>query len=144
MMDSQNLSPRRALLSVANKDGITTFARGLADRGFEIVSSGGTADAIAADFHTNFENRIRSDGHCRPHRGHPGEARGPGVHGTGYLKGGEIPPPPLSRGPGDDEDPHGPNCLGFAAARVDIGFREYFGLTHNCLGSIEVGNSPLF
>ncbi len=48
-MDSQNLSPRRALLSVANKDGITTFARGLADRGFEIVSSGGTADAIAAE-----------------------------------------------------------------------------------------------
>ncbi len=68
-------------------------------------------------FHTNFG--LGSDGHCRPHRGHPGEARGPGVHGTGYLKGSGIPPPPLSRGPGDDQDPHGPNCLGLAAPGVE-------------------------
>ena len=39
--------PRRAVLSVANKDGIVGFARGLADRGFEIVSSGGTVRALA-------------------------------------------------------------------------------------------------
>ena len=38
---------RRALLSVSDKTGIVEFARGLADLGFEIVSSGGTASAIA-------------------------------------------------------------------------------------------------
>ncbi len=34
---------RRALLSVYRKDGIVELARGLAERGFEIVSTGGTA-----------------------------------------------------------------------------------------------------
>jgi phosphoribosylaminoimidazolecarboxamide formyltransferase / IMP cyclohydrolase len=33
----------RALISVWDKDGVDTFARGLADLGFELVSSGGTA-----------------------------------------------------------------------------------------------------
>jgi phosphoribosylaminoimidazolecarboxamide formyltransferase / IMP cyclohydrolase len=36
----------RALISVYDKEGITTFARGLADLGFELVSSGGTAAAL--------------------------------------------------------------------------------------------------
>jgi phosphoribosylaminoimidazolecarboxamide formyltransferase / IMP cyclohydrolase len=40
---------RRALLSVSDKRGITEFARGLADLGVEIVSTGGTARALAAD-----------------------------------------------------------------------------------------------
>ena len=40
--------PRRAVLSVANKDGIVAFAQGLVDRGFEIVSSGGTAKLLAS------------------------------------------------------------------------------------------------
>ena len=35
--------PRRALLSVSRKDGLEAFARGLVERGFEIVASGGTA-----------------------------------------------------------------------------------------------------
>lgn len=35
--------PRRALLSVSRKEGLDTFARGLVERGFEIVASGGTA-----------------------------------------------------------------------------------------------------
>lgn len=35
--------PRRALLSVSRKDGLEDFARGLVERGFEIVASGGTA-----------------------------------------------------------------------------------------------------
>ncbi len=35
--------PRRALLSVSRKDGVDVFARGLVERGFEIVASGGTA-----------------------------------------------------------------------------------------------------
>src|ERR1044071_9813264 len=33
----------RALVSVWDKDGVDAFARGLADLGFELVSSGGTA-----------------------------------------------------------------------------------------------------
>jgi phosphoribosylaminoimidazolecarboxamide formyltransferase / IMP cyclohydrolase len=38
---------RRALLSVYRKEGIAELARGLAARGFEVVSSGGTADELA-------------------------------------------------------------------------------------------------
>ena len=37
---------RRALLSVSNKAGIVEFARGLNARGFELVSTGGTAAAL--------------------------------------------------------------------------------------------------
>jgi len=37
----------RALLSVSDKTGITEFARGLAARGFELVSTGGTSRALA-------------------------------------------------------------------------------------------------
>jgi len=39
---------RRALLSVSDKSGLVEFARGLAEAGIEIVSSGGTAAALAA------------------------------------------------------------------------------------------------
>ncbi|MGE0361346.1 MAG: bifunctional phosphoribosylaminoimidazolecarboxamide formyltransferase/IMP cyclohydrolase [Vicinamibacterales bacterium] len=39
---------RRALLSVSDKRGVVEFAKGLADRGFELVSTGGTAAALAA------------------------------------------------------------------------------------------------
>src|SRR4029450_1390388 len=39
---------RRALLSVSNKAGLPEFAAGLSRRGFELVSTGGTARAIAA------------------------------------------------------------------------------------------------
>ncbi len=40
-------TPRpRALLSVSDKSGLVELARGLADRGFELVSTGGTARAI--------------------------------------------------------------------------------------------------
>jgi len=38
---------RRALLSVSDKSGIVEFARGLATQGFELVSTGGTARALA-------------------------------------------------------------------------------------------------
>ena len=37
----------RALLSVSDKTGVVNFARGLAARGFELVSTGGTARALA-------------------------------------------------------------------------------------------------
>src|SRR5947199_9840420 len=38
----------RALLSVSDKSGLIEFARALADRGVDLVSTGGTANAIAA------------------------------------------------------------------------------------------------
>ncbi|MCS7185980.1 MAG: bifunctional phosphoribosylaminoimidazolecarboxamide formyltransferase/IMP cyclohydrolase [Armatimonadota bacterium] len=38
--------PKRALLSVWDKDGIVEFAKGLCDLGFELVSTGGTARAL--------------------------------------------------------------------------------------------------
>jgi len=37
----------RALVSVSNKSGLADFARGLVQRGFELVSTGGTARALA-------------------------------------------------------------------------------------------------
>ena len=37
---------RRALISVYDKDGIDTFARALAELGWELVSSGGTASYL--------------------------------------------------------------------------------------------------
>src|ERR671933_2971231 len=40
---------RRALLSVSDKRGIVDFARGLAELGVEIVSTGGTAHELAAE-----------------------------------------------------------------------------------------------
>ena len=40
-------SRRRAVLSVSDKSGLVAFAKGLADRGFELVSTGGTARALA-------------------------------------------------------------------------------------------------
>ena len=36
----------RALISVSDKTGLAEFARGLAARGFELVSTGGTASAL--------------------------------------------------------------------------------------------------
>ena len=36
----------RALISVSDKAGLAEFARGLAARGFELVSTGGTARAL--------------------------------------------------------------------------------------------------
>ena len=46
MNSPRSTSPRRALLSVSDKTGITDFARALHDRGFELLSTGGTARAI--------------------------------------------------------------------------------------------------
>lgn len=44
----ENMNKRRyALLSVSNKKGIETLARGLVDLGYSILSTGGTADAIS-------------------------------------------------------------------------------------------------
>jgi phosphoribosylaminoimidazolecarboxamide formyltransferase/IMP cyclohydrolase len=45
-MDDTPLPIRRALISVSDKTGIVEFARALADRGAEILSTGGTAKAL--------------------------------------------------------------------------------------------------
>ncbi|MEA2499448.1 MAG: phosphoribosylaminoimidazolecarboxamide formyltransferase / cyclohydrolase, partial [Actinomycetota bacterium] len=45
---SESIKVRRALLSVSDKTGIEDLARGLIDAGVHIISSGGTAAAIAA------------------------------------------------------------------------------------------------
>src|SRR5260221_12377924 len=37
----------RALLSVSDKTGLVDFARGLAERGIELISTGGTRKALA-------------------------------------------------------------------------------------------------
>ena len=45
----QRRSPMpRALLSVSDKTGLVDLARGLAERGWELVSTGGTAKALRA------------------------------------------------------------------------------------------------
>ncbi len=41
--------PRRALISVYDKDGVDVFARGLVELGWELVSSGGTAAFLAEE-----------------------------------------------------------------------------------------------
>jgi phosphoribosylaminoimidazolecarboxamide formyltransferase / IMP cyclohydrolase len=40
------MTMKRALISVSDKTGVVDFARGLAEAGFEIISSGGTAKAL--------------------------------------------------------------------------------------------------
>ena len=44
--DAAMPGPKRALLSVSDKSGLEAFARGLVERGFELVSTGGTARAL--------------------------------------------------------------------------------------------------
>ncbi len=46
-MEPGEVQVRRALLSVSDKRGLVDFAKGLADMGVEIVSTGGTAKALA-------------------------------------------------------------------------------------------------
>ena len=46
-MERNDTLGMRALLSVSDKTGLVPFARGLADRGWELVSTGGTARALA-------------------------------------------------------------------------------------------------
>ncbi|HEY8417156.1 MAG TPA: bifunctional phosphoribosylaminoimidazolecarboxamide formyltransferase/IMP cyclohydrolase [Limnochordales bacterium] len=46
-VQTQSAGRRRALISVSDKRGVVEFARGLAELGFEIVSTGGTAAALA-------------------------------------------------------------------------------------------------
>ena len=47
MADQQAIRVRRALISLSDKSGLVAFARGLIDCGVELLSTGGTARAIA-------------------------------------------------------------------------------------------------
>ena len=47
-MSGRPTRPRRALISVSDKTGVADFGGGLADLGFELVSTGGTARALRA------------------------------------------------------------------------------------------------
>ena len=55
---------RRALISVYDKTGIEAFAKALADMGVEIISSGGTAKALA-------RRRRQGPPRCRSGRASP-------------------------------------------------------------------------
>ncbi len=92
----------RALISVSNKSGLIDFARGLVDRGFEIVSTGGTARAL-----------VRG----RP-AGHPG---GPGHRRAGDDGRPREDPPPLRarRHPGPARPSGRPRGAGAARHHAD-------------------------
>ena len=88
----------RALLSVSDKTGIVAVARGLASRGFELVSTGGTARALAeaglvvtnvsdiTSFPEMMEGRVKTlhpavHGGILARRGHPEDLRAIAQHG---------------------------------------------------------------
>ena len=92
----------RALLSVSDKDGLVDLGRGLAARGFELVSTGGTArtlseaglDVVAVSTVTGFpemmDGRVKTL-HPRVHggilarRGHPDDLVAAAAHGIGLI-----------------------------------------------------------
>ena len=87
------MSARRAILSVYRKDGIVELARGLAARGFEIVSTGGTAEelrraevkVVGISDVTKLPGdpgRPREDAAPGHPRRHPGPARPAGARGV--------------------------------------------------------------
>ena len=47
MADQQSITVRRALISLSDKSGLVALARGLIDCGVELLSTGGTARALA-------------------------------------------------------------------------------------------------
>jgi phosphoribosylaminoimidazolecarboxamide formyltransferase / IMP cyclohydrolase len=93
---------RRALLSVSDKTGLVEFARKLADLGVEILSTGGTARALAdaglqvtdvaavTEFPEIMGGRVKTL-HPRIHggilarRGHAGDAAAQAEHGIGDI-----------------------------------------------------------
>src|ERR671910_131937 len=93
---------RRAILSVSDKSGLIDFARGLSTRGFELVSTGGTARALAdaglavvsvsdvTGFPEMMDGRVKTL-HPRIHggilarRSHPGDLAAARAHGIGLV-----------------------------------------------------------
>jgi phosphoribosylaminoimidazolecarboxamide formyltransferase / IMP cyclohydrolase len=92
----------KAILSVSDKSGLLPFADGLARRGFELVSTGGTARALAAaglpvtnvsdvtGFPEMLDGRVKT---LHPHihggilarRGHPADLAAAQAHGIGLI-----------------------------------------------------------
>src|SRR3954447_20385907 len=93
---------RRALLSVSDKSGVVDFARGLAARGFELVSTGGTARALAdaglavtnvsdiTGFPEMMDSRVKTlhpliHGGILARRDHPADLASAQQHGIGLI-----------------------------------------------------------
>ncbi len=93
---------RRALLSVSNKDGLVEFGRGLTSLGFELVSTGGTARALAdaglavtnvsdvTGFPEMMEGRVKTlhpliHGGILARRDHPSHLAAAKEHGIGLV-----------------------------------------------------------
>jgi phosphoribosylaminoimidazolecarboxamide formyltransferase/IMP cyclohydrolase len=92
----------RALLSVSNKTGLTDLGRGLAARGFELVSTGGTARALAdaglpvtnvsavTGFPEMMDGRVKTlhpliHGGILARRDHPADLKAAASHGIGLI-----------------------------------------------------------
>jgi phosphoribosylaminoimidazolecarboxamide formyltransferase/IMP cyclohydrolase len=92
----------RALLSVSDKSGLVDFARGLAVRGFELVSTGGTATALeragltvrsvsdVTGFPELMDGRVKTlhplvHGGILARRGHPADLEAAARHGIGLI-----------------------------------------------------------
>ena len=92
----------RALLSVSDKSGIVDLGRGLAARGFELVSTGGTARALSdaglavtgvsdlTGFPEMMDGRLKTlhpkiHGGILARRDHPEDLAAAGVHGIGMI-----------------------------------------------------------
>jgi phosphoribosylaminoimidazolecarboxamide formyltransferase/IMP cyclohydrolase len=92
----------RALLSVSDKTGIVAFARGLATRGFELVSTGGTARTLAdaglgvtnvsdvTGFPEMMDGRVKTlhpkiHGGILARRDHPDDLAAAASHGIGLV-----------------------------------------------------------
>jgi phosphoribosylaminoimidazolecarboxamide formyltransferase/IMP cyclohydrolase len=93
---------RRAILSVSDKTGLVPFGRALADRGFELVSTGGTARALAeaglpvvnvsdvTGFPEMMDGRVKTihpkiHGGILARRHHPDDLRLAAEHGIGLV-----------------------------------------------------------
>src|SRR6185369_9393502 len=92
----------RALISVSNKAGVVDLARGLASRGFELVSTGGTARALTdagltvtnvaavTGFPEMMDGRVKTlhpalHGGILARRDHPGDLEALARHGLGLV-----------------------------------------------------------
>ncbi len=92
----------RALLSVSDKTGLAAFARGLRDRGFELVSTGGTARTLAeaglpvvnvsdvTGFPEMMDGRVKTlhplvHGGILARRGRPDDVEAAKRHGIGLI-----------------------------------------------------------
>jgi phosphoribosylaminoimidazolecarboxamide formyltransferase / IMP cyclohydrolase len=93
---------KRAILSVSDKSGLIDFGRGLAARGFELVSTGGTARALAdaglpvvnvsevTGFPEMMDGRVKTlhpkvHGGILARRGHPEDLEAARRHGIGLV-----------------------------------------------------------